>query len=74
MKILPWVIIVFLVYVIYYFIKRYEKKVNELEKRLKNNEESIDELKKKITTNRLLIEENKFNIQENIGNTKAILE
>ena len=56
MKILPWIVIVFLIYVIYYFLNRYEKRTKELEKRINLNQEKIEQLEKLIETNRLMIE------------------
>ena len=61
MKIVPWIIIVFMIYLIYYFISRSEKRLNALEKRLNNIEENLSELKKATEANRLLIEEEKLN-------------
>lgn len=64
MKIVPWIIIVFMIYLIYYFISRSEKRLNALEKRLNNIEENLSELKKATEANRLLIEEEKLNSKE----------
>ena len=74
MKILPWIVIVFLIYVIYYFLNRYEKRTKELEKRINLNQEKIERLEKLIETNRLMIEENKFKIKENSENASSLLE
>lgn len=60
MKIVPWIIIVFMIYLIYYFISRSEKRLNTLEKRLNKIEENLSELKKATEANRLLIEEAKL--------------
>ena len=57
MKIVPWIIIIFMIYVVYYFISRSEKRITALEKRLNKAESEYEELKKQIQQNRLLIEE-----------------
>ncbi|MDA3049494.1 hypothetical protein OFO03_04105 [Campylobacter sp. JMF_02 ED1] len=58
MKIVPWIIVIFMIYVVYYFISRSEKRITALEKRLNQVESNYDELKKQIETNRMLIQEN----------------
>ncbi|MDA3058396.1 hypothetical protein OFN97_07970 [Campylobacter sp. VBCF_05 NA6] len=58
MKIVPWIIVIFMIYVVYYFISRSEKRITALEKRLNQAESNYDELKKQIETNRMLIQEN----------------
>ena len=58
MKIVPWIIVIFMIYVVYYFISRSEKRITALEKRLNQAENNYDELKKQIETNRMLIQEN----------------
>ena len=58
MKIVPWIIIIFMIYVVYYFISRSEKRITALEKRLNKAENEYNELKEQIQQNRLLIQEN----------------
>ncbi|MDA3077396.1 hypothetical protein OFO07_00445 [Campylobacter sp. JMF_06 NA1] len=58
MKIVPWIIVIFMIYVVYYFISRSEKRITALEKRLNQAESNYDELKKQIEANRMLIQEN----------------
>ena len=57
MKIVPWIIIVFMIYLIYYFISRSEKRLNKIE-------ENLSELKKATEANRLLIEEAKLDSED----------
>ena len=57
MKIVPWIIIVFMIYLIYYFISRSEKRLNKIE-------ENLSEIKKATEANRLLIEEAKLDSED----------
>lgn len=68
MKILPWLIIALLLYIVYYFISRYENKLKELNKIIGENSKKISELNEQIEVNRLLIEKNKLDIQDNKSN------
>lgn len=56
MKIVPWIIVVFMIYIIYYFVSRVEKRLNALEKRLNNLEENFNEIRKIAESNKLAIE------------------
>lgn len=56
MKIVPWIIVVFMIYIIYYFVSRAEKRLNALEKRLNNLEENFNEIRKIAESNKLAIE------------------
>ena len=59
MKIIPWIIIVFMIYLIYYFISRSEKRLNKIE-------ENLSEIKKATEANRLLIEEAKLDSEDDV--------
>ena len=56
MKVVPWIIVVFMIYIIYYFVSRAEKRLNALEKRLNNLEENFNEIRKIAESNKLAIE------------------
>ena len=49
MKIVPWIIVVFMIYIIYYFVSRAEKRLNNLE-------ENFNEIRKIAESNKLAIE------------------
>lgn len=65
MGILQWVIVGALVYVIYYLINKYERRVDELTRLIELNREEIINNKKKIETNAQSIEENRNKIETN---------
>lgn len=58
MDVLQWIVIGILVYVIYYLINKYERRVDELTRLIELNREEI-------TKNKQSIEKNKENIAKN---------
>ena len=69
---LQWIVVAVLVYVIYYLINKYEKKINYLTEKIElnkseivSNKELIEKNKSKIDTNHEKIEHNKKNIDLN---------
>lgn len=65
MDILQWIVIGVLVYVIYYIINKYEKRVNELTRLIELNREEINKNKEKIEKNKENIEKNKEKLDLN---------
>lgn len=65
MDILQWIVIGVLVYVIYYIINKYEKRVNELTRLIELNREEINKNKAKIEKNKENIEKNKEKLDLN---------
>lgn len=70
MDVLQWIVIGVLVYVIYYLINKYERRVDELTRLIELNREEINKNKQNIAANSLKIEKNKENIELN----QAIIE
>ncbi|WP_219809380.1 hypothetical protein, partial [Campylobacter concisus] len=65
MQFLPWAVILLLIYVIYFLMIRYEKKIATLSKMIEQNSDGIKENRDLIGQNRSLIEKNKHNIEKN---------
>ena len=65
MDVLQWIVIGVLVYVIYYVINKYEKRVNELTRLIELNREEINKNKEKIEKNKENIEKNKEKLDLN---------
>ena len=59
MDVLQWIVIGVLVYVIYYLINKYERRVDELTRLIELNREEINKNKQNIAANSLKIEKNK---------------
>ncbi|MBR8462627.1 hypothetical protein KDD93_08380 [Campylobacter sp. faydin G-24] len=59
MQFLPWVIILALIYIMYFIMVRYEKRIVTLSKLIEQNNEKIKENRELINHNRSLIEQNK---------------
>lgn len=70
MDVLQWIVIGVLVYVIYYLINKYERRVDELTRLIELNREEINKNKQNIAANSMKIEKNKENIELN----QAIIE
>ena len=70
MYVLQWIVIGVLVYVIYYLINKYERRVDELTRLIELNREEINKNKQNIAANSMKIEKNKENIELN----QAIIE
>ncbi|MCD8212570.1 MAG: hypothetical protein LUC34_00680, partial [Campylobacter sp.] len=68
MQFLPWVIILMLIYMIYFLMIRYEKRISSLGKLIEQNSNEIKENRNLIGQNRTLKEKNKNNIEKNAKN------
>ncbi len=62
---LQWILVAILVYVIYYLINKYEKRVDELNKLIELNREEIMNNRKKIEENKEKIVQNETSIKTN---------
>lgn len=62
---LQWIVVAVLVYVIYYLINKYEKRVDELNKLIELNREEIMNNRRKIEENREKISLNENGIKKN---------
>ena len=65
MDVLQWIVIGILVYVIYYLINKYERRVDELTRLIALNREEIDKNKQNIAKNQENIAKNKETIELN---------
>jgi len=64
MDVLQWIVIGVLVYVIYYLINKYERRVDELTRLIELNREEINKNKHNIEKNREKIELNQTIIEK----------
>ena len=64
MDVLQWIVIGVLVYVIYYLINKYERRVDELTRLIELNREEITKNKQNIDMNREKIELNQSIIEK----------
>ena len=64
MDVLQWIVIGVLVYVIYYLINKYERRVDELTRLIELNREEITKNKQNIAKNKEIIELNQTIIEK----------